>query len=115
MKSLLVKELDQILQIVYFVYDEPKKFIKIGTTMSSNLTTRMVSIQGSNPYELFLLGLVSGNSQQERRFHDTFKNHWIRGEWYAYHSDIVSLFDKPLHQPISALKKVPGLGLTIYE
>lgn len=72
--------------IVYFVMCGDA--VKIG--IASNLQERLKAIQTCQPYEVRLLVAVPGGRALERQYHDRYKRHSLRGEWFSADREIVS-------------------------
>ena len=74
--------------VVYFIsYFDPlmkdkDRLIKIGKTKERTVTGRFSSIQSSSPLELTLITYCK--SKTEEFFHEKFREHWVRGEWFKY-------------------------------
>lgn len=82
-------------QYVYFIEVLPDGFIKIG--LSNDPVKRLAHMQTSFPYELQLLGYVSGDYTLEKQLHEDFKADHIKGEWFKS--------SKPLEAKIQKLLK----------
>ncbi len=69
---------------IYFVLDSEHRVpaLKIGSTVQDNVSSRISSIQTGNPSNLKLLGYIEGYA--ESYFHEKFKKHRIRGEWFKW-------------------------------
>ena len=67
---------------IYFILDREHKIpaLKIGST-SKSVDARVSSLQTGNPSPLKLLGYVFGF---ESYYHEKFKKHLIRGEWFEW-------------------------------
>ncbi len=63
---------------VYFV--EGAGAIKIGT--STDVRSRLSTLQIASPYELTLLVTIPGDHERERALHDRFDRERLRGEWF---------------------------------
>jgi hypothetical protein len=63
--------------------------VKIG--VSSNVPERIKALEAYNPYPLKLLALLSGGYLLEEALHRRFAQWRIRGEWFAYCSEIRAL------------------------
>ena len=74
--------------VVYFItyYDplikEEDRLVKIGKTKERTVIGRFSSIQSSCPLELTLITYCK--SKTEEFFHEKFREHWVRGEWFKY-------------------------------
>lgn len=75
-------------EVVYFItYYDPlikkeNRLIKIGKTKERTVITRYSSIQSCCPLNLTLL--TYSKSKNEEFFHEKFKEHHVRGEWFKY-------------------------------
>ena len=65
---------------IYFIQSNRSGYIKIGFT--KDVRARFMSLQRNNPEELILLGVMEGSPSREKRLHEDFTAHKIRGEWY---------------------------------
>jgi hypothetical protein len=87
---------------VYFIQGVDGGPIKIGTT--DNVRSRLRAIQAMNWAELRLLTCYPGFSMSERHLHRRFKEHRVRGEWFAINPELSKLIDD-----VHALKFDPEL------
>ena len=75
-------------EVVYFItYYDPlikkeDRLIKIGKTKERTVNSRFSSIQSCCPFDLTLL--TYSKNKTEKFFHEKFKEHRIRGEWFKY-------------------------------
>lgn len=74
------------LGFVYFI--RSGDFVKIG--FATDLPTRLSGIKTSNPNDVELLAKCHGTLETEARFHERFKRHHYRGEWFRYDDEIRS-------------------------
>lgn len=65
---------------VYFLRVGVHGPVKIGT--AQNPWARATELQTGNPDELFVVGVVPGNTTLERSFHQWLAGYRIRGEWF---------------------------------
>ena len=65
---------------IYFIQSGEDGPIKIGFARDPH--RRFGHIQGSNPAECRLLGVLQGTPKLERKLHRRFRDHLIRGEWF---------------------------------
>ena len=74
-------------ETVYFV--RCHDFIKIGVcTFANSRNQRLSELQGGNPYELKMLGVLlyqerSEAEKRERQLHTDFRHFRYRGEWFS--------------------------------
>lgn len=68
--------------LVYFVQVVGGGPIKIGFARPQRMRARMSALQIGSPFELVLLGTLTGGATAERRLHNLFAAHRIRGEWF---------------------------------
>lgn len=66
--------------MIYFIRDG--EFVKIGFTDKDDYQGRMTDLQIGNPRQLVLIGTMEGNEDDERDLHRTFRDFYIRGEWF---------------------------------
>jgi hypothetical protein len=78
--------------MVYLIVDEEEKFCKIGH--SKDPQKRLQSLQSSSPCLLYLSYVIRGGKELERKLHDKFSHHRVRGEWYKCVSSIFNLFEE---------------------
>jgi hypothetical protein len=76
--------------ITYLI--ECDKCVKIGRT--ENLAQRYRTLQTGSPYELKLIGWFEGDREFE--FHNKYKDHKIKGEWFSI-DGVIELYS---HQDI---------------
>lgn len=73
--------------VVYFVQAGEGGPVKIGTT--KDIKTRLIDIQIGCWVEIRLLAELPGNATSEAAFHRRFEEHWIRGEWFRPHEELM--------------------------
>lgn len=61
--------------------------IKIGTT--HDVKIRLSSLQSGSPYNLSLLGVISGGRVRESEIHSKFNYLKVSGEWFRSHPDLL--------------------------
>lgn len=75
---------------VYFVQagreDGP---VKIGTC--SNVEKRVANLQCAHYEELNVIRLFDGDARHERWFHNHFSDHRIRGEWFRFSPNLLTV------------------------
>ena len=76
--------------MIYFIRSGKKVPIKIGYT-DGDADQRLASLQTGNPFELNLLGCISGDMERERLIHKKFEDYRVRGEWFRATSELLSL------------------------
>lgn len=76
---------------IYFIKVEGLEPIKIGKTRE--IEKRLGGLQTSCPNDIVLLAKFVAFDHVEKLLHDRFKEHWIRGEWFAPVQDILFLID----------------------
>ncbi len=67
---------------VYFAQIGADGPIKIGTTCGS-VERRLNALRTSSPWDIRLIGQVSGSRQDERSFHTRFSRFRLNREWFA--------------------------------
>lgn len=72
---------------VYFV-GASDGAIKIGWALDPG--TRLQSLQCGSPVTLSILAIAGGGRRQELEYHRQFKEHRIRGEWFARAPEILA-------------------------
>jgi hypothetical protein len=77
--------------MIYFV-EQQEKYVKIGFT-SGDVVSRVRYMQIGNPHKLNLIAAISGGTDVERRLHDRFSHHRVRGEWFVLHKEIIEYID----------------------
>lgn len=92
---------------VYFIQAEDTKAIKIG--FSKNVEKRRRELQGSNASPLTILGSMPGTPVDERAWHDRFRRHRLKAEWFRGELDLLEAIahipplepeSKPVDTPI---------------
>jgi Meiotically Up-regulated Gene 113 (MUG113) protein/helix-turn-helix protein len=73
---------------VYFIQDG-HGHIKIG--YSRDPMRRLRALQAGRSDEIRLLRVVNGDQSVERCFHRHFVAHRIRGEWFTFHADMLTV------------------------
>jgi hypothetical protein len=73
---------------IYFIQISPNGPIKIG--LSNDVEKRRRNLTCAIPYDLNILGYIGGNQSLEKKLHKKFKTHYIRGEWFKPHSEILA-------------------------
>lgn len=82
--------------VVYFVQATHGGPIKIGTSGSSTLKSRLSSLQTGSPTQLVVRRVVAGDRELERRLHNHFEYAYeasprLVGEWFEPVADLVEL------------------------
>jgi hypothetical protein len=72
---------------VYFIRAETGQ-IKIG--MAADPKARLSNLQTANPVKLELMATCEGGAEREAEYHERFREHHLRGEWFAPHEDILA-------------------------
>jgi hypothetical protein len=75
---------------VYLINAVGTNRYKIGHT-TRHPTERIRELQTGNPDDLVLIGVCPGGNKYERMFHKMFQSNKIRGEWFEFTSEKVSL------------------------
>ena len=68
--------------MIYVIYNEANKHIKIG--FSNNPEKRLKNLQTANSSKLILLHKQEGELNEEKVIHNELKDHCLVGEWYEY-------------------------------
>ena len=69
--------------MVYFISQNNNEFIKIGYIKDiGSMRSRLSNIQTGNPYPVYLLGVIDGDEESEKRYHWRYQPHKVRGEWF---------------------------------
>lgn len=79
--------------MIYFI--KCLDYVKIGCT--NNIQSRINEIQVCTPEKIKLLGLINGNFEDEKLYHEKFKHINSKGEWFY--------FTKELENYIESLNK----------
>lgn len=74
---------------VYFIRSAGFGVVKIGT--AANPSARLRSLQTGNAEELSLIRVIDGGEAEERWLHDRFQQHRVRGEWFTFHPDMMTV------------------------
>lgn len=77
--------------MIYFLQVIPGGPIKIGYSSSADGALRIASLQTSCPWPLRLLGTITGEPEDERRFHKKLNRYRTNGEWFAPESEVLDL------------------------
>lgn len=70
--------------MIYFI--ENDGLIKIGFTTNPN--RRISCLKTANPGELIVRLVISGDLEDEAKYHELFKSDYHRGEWFIFSDDI---------------------------
>ena len=76
--------------MIYFIGHTD--YIKIGYT--NDIKSRLSKLQVSCPIKLKVLGLVEGDRDEEKKYHNMFKSISCSGEWFEYNEELQSFIDK---------------------
>lgn len=79
-------------QLVYFVQCGDSGPVKIG--VAKDPAARLATLQTGHFETLHIRAITVGGLTQERIYHDTFRAHHQRGEWFAPHPDILAEIDR---------------------
>lgn len=77
---------------IYFIAAPDADVVKIG--IAGDPKRRFRTIQACSPVRLELVLFVRGTIFDERHLHERFAAHRVHGEWFRYHSDILSLIER---------------------
>jgi hypothetical protein len=91
---------------IYFI--RCGEFVKIG--FATDVPTRFSGIKTSTPHELELLGTVPGDRSTERAFHERFKRHHHRGEWFHFADETSELLRLQAPRPAALPALRPEQG-----
>jgi hypothetical protein len=95
---------------VYFIQDNAG-LVKIG--YSANPLARLGNLQSAHATELRIIRVIDGGERTERWLHRRFDDQWVRGEWFNFHPDMMSVIP-PDELPVRGQVK-PKLRLTLGE
>lgn len=73
---------------VYFIQNE-RGDVKIGH--SANPAKRLSSLRVSSSESLTLIRAIEGEMTTERQVHKHFADRHIRGEWFKFHNDMLTI------------------------
>jgi len=76
---------------VYFISSDDGP-IKIGSTW--DVRKRLSNLQTASPHKLKILATTGGGNFMEIHYHGRFKEHRIRGEWFARHPDVMAEIER---------------------
>jgi hypothetical protein len=101
----LERELVERHGVVYFVQaGHAQGPVKIGFVSDPRkLQSRIYGIQSSNHEKIFLIRKMHGLSQTEKWLHKRFSDLRIRGEWYLFHEEMLSV--RPPKVDVSGLTR----------
>lgn len=78
--------------------------IKIG--ISKNLRERMSTLQNGSPEQLNVLLTYEGTEKEEHEIQNLFEAHWISGEWFKSHRDLLGfILDMAMAKKPSSSRK----------
>jgi hypothetical protein len=75
---------------VYLIECVGHDIIKIGCT-SNGVKHRLIDLQRTCPFELVCVGAYAADPTEEKRLHNEFAAHRIRGEWFSATAELRSL------------------------
>jgi hypothetical protein len=70
--------------MIYFI--EQEGIIKIGYSINPN--KRFIQLKLSNPNELIVRLIIEGTLEDEKKYHEMFKEFHHRGEWFLFSDEI---------------------------
>lgn len=79
--------------MVYLVATQDKKFLKIGFTKNSKVSSRFKTLQAGTPNTLELINTRKGTMKDEFYLHMLCKEYNYRNEWYYYHDEVIRIFN----------------------
>lgn len=74
---------------VYFIRSTGFGDVKIGT--SADPRARLRDLQTGNAEELSLIRVIDGGEAEERWLHDRFREHRVRGEWFTFRAEMMTV------------------------
>ena len=83
--------------MVYFIQEQGKKRIKIGSSV--NCVSRLNMLQVGSSEELKLLLEIEGDANTERQLHERFAHLRVRGEWFRARPELLD-FIQAADQPV---------------
>jgi hypothetical protein len=98
---------------VYFIQNIRTGHVKIG--FSTDVRSRLSSLQTSQVDRLALLRLVDGGPATERWLHRRFAHLSVRGEWFAFDSEMLTIV--PPDEVVTPIKQTKrrDVRLTLRE
>jgi len=87
---------------VYFIQSDD--FVKIGFT--TNIESRLASLQTSIPNNLQLLGVMFGSVSDEKMLHSKFSDFRVRnnGEWFCLNEEIMGFIKENCKPDVKSLR-----------
>ena len=82
--------------VVYFLQVSTGQ-VKIGYTREGSLKSRIRELQIGNHQELKLIRAVKGGGRQESWLHYHFRAHRIRGEWFEFCEEMLTIIPSIRH------------------
>jgi hypothetical protein len=89
--------------MIYFIRPVGQRRIKIGYTNGS-IESRLSELQTGNPRPFEVLGLLPGDREDEKAYHEHFRRDRIQGEWFDPSPELIIL--------VASLFKVSRFPLT---
>ena len=80
-KGIYAQNLDNDLYVIQCYDGINNDLYKIGTT--SNIEERLRTMSSGNPFDLIVVFYAKGKGSMEEYFHNKFKRHHWKGEWYC--------------------------------
>jgi hypothetical protein len=96
---------------VYFIRDATGR-VKIGK--SFDVGKRLAQMQTGSADDLEIVRVIDGDFEEESWLHDRFHDLHIRGEWFWFHEDMLTVsppplqrrLDKPIHVNLDSLSSL---------
>ena len=77
------------MKITYIIYSHQNKAVKIG--YASDLASRISALQISTPEKLSLIFAFEGGKETEKTLHTLLHKYRLRGEWFVYNEEVLSV------------------------
>lgn len=72
--------------MIYFI-KASNGFVKIGYSNKQNLNNRLKSIQANSPLKLYVVKIIDGHYQLEKKIHKYFNFKRKHGEWFKLNNN----------------------------
>lgn len=96
-------------RVIYFIEAGDVGPIKIG--IATDVSTRLKSLQATNPTPLRVLAAVAGTMKDERDLHRRFASERLNGEWFRGDGEVraftLSLAAMPVAESVVAVQRKP--------
>lgn len=100
----------ELMDTVYFVGIEGRRFVKIGWSRGVDPKPRLAALQVASPQRLEVLLCICGGIRAEQLLHSRFRHCRQRAEWFRYREDLTEFIELgPELMGCPLVRRAPGL------